>query len=286
MPAYLFVEDVLRPYLRTPMWLSTAKAYRKSAEVLEHFFGGMWCTDSQRTKRRTIDGVKVAAFREWRKTAYGVSPVTVARDIALACRACNWGIREQNYLFTNPFIGRAVAERDRGAFDRERRIYSPEEARAIMAHLEPDFARVWRFILLSGFRVSEALQLTRDRVSQDGRVTFAPRQQKSGRAGVRVLSPAALALLDADGVWAFTRGGKPISQDTFGRHFRKARERAGIAGCIRDGRTTAGQWALDAGATLDEVQAMLGHESRATTEGFYVRPTPQLARNAVNRICF
>lgn len=52
MPAYNFVEDILRPFMRRRVKKNTALSYITSAKFLTEFFQGMMCTDSRRIKKR------------------------------------------------------------------------------------------------------------------------------------------------------------------------------------------------------------------------------------------
>ncbi|WP_200375976.1 site-specific integrase [Thiocystis violacea] len=130
-----------------------------------------------------------------------------------------------------------------------------------------------KFLLLTGMRKEEALQARWEHVDLDQGTLFLP-DTKSGRSRYVVLNPAALALLQAqprheDHPYVFPGrvAGRPVNNPQKG--FRRLLAAAGITNLrIHDLRHSFASLAVNAGATLYQVQHLLGHASAQTTQRY------------------
>lgn len=123
MPRYLFVEDVLEPFLRRPVKPSTKRTYAKCAKHLIAHFGGMWCTDSRRSTKTVIDGVKVAKAREAMKLG-GLKVASVKLVLSVGSAACGWD--------------ESCSRQEAGHVTNARLIRQPKEKATVMAGLWRD----------------------------------------------------------------------------------------------------------------------------------------------------
>ena len=132
MPAYLFIDDILVPYVRAGSSWKKPRTQETEAWVarkLEEFFSGWWVTDRAADFRKVIVGETVAAYRAHRATQ-GVAPESVKRELAVASAACSYAITELNYDITNPFAGRLMSTRDRKARTVDRSVPTTGEVSA------------------------------------------------------------------------------------------------------------------------------------------------------------
>lgn len=290
MPAYT-LKEALDSYIRETTYhkMSTSQRNLHAMKNLNHFFTGYYLSGSF----RVIDGAMVSRYREWRKTVplpprnAVATPTTIKRELAVASAACNFCRAELNWDIPNPFQGRLMSRVDAKSVVTRKRVLTASEEAAILLACPPLARDIAKFALLTGFRQGEILGLTWDRVIGDV-VIFTPDDQKSRKFGKRVLSEEALAILnrqDKRGIYVFHVEGQKLRKETLGRWWRKARAMVGLEDVkFHDTRKTAGQKMLDAGASLEGVQAQLGHDDIRTTQKWYVDPSVEMARDAVRRI--
>jgi integrase len=291
MPAFHFVDDVLLPYMRSTSEdrrTSTQKTEASCFRRLEAFFDAHYLCDDEKVFRRTITGATVAQYREWRKLKGGVQAATIERELALASKAVNYAVREMNYDIANPFAGRLMSEKDRLA---QRPAPWVELSRAdevrLLTACQPWLRDIVVFAIETGFRQSEVLGLTWDRVNGD-EVTFTPETQKSRRYGTRLLSEEAQAIIarqPAMSEFVFQRGGRRIRRDAFYKEWRKARSKAGLEGFqFHWCRKTAGQRILDATGNVVLAQYQLGHSDLRTTQRIYTKEPKDQMREALRKV--
>lgn len=145
-----------------------------------------------------------------------------------------------------------------------------------------------RFSLLSGWRKREVLTLRWDMVRRDLGLVILP-ETKTGESA-RALSPDAWAVLDTLPRVVGSPYVFPSSRDArrpwgdVGRLWDAVRHAAGVGGArFHDLRHTAASLAINAGATLPEVQAMLGHASARATER-YAKLFPKTGEAAAAKV--
>lgn len=283
MPAYEFSDDILWPYIeetahkKKPRTLETD---RGAAKWLEDMFKGYWLgiqlpNHVQLLSRRIVTNY----VREMREE---VSDSRIARVLTVGSSAITYFSRDRGADLSNPFKGLVKADTQK----RERYLTGAEQ-KALLLAAGPWLRGVIAFALNTGFRVTEILELTWDRVRGD-EVLFTPESQKSNKRRSRALSDSARAILErqeraCDHV--FTLRGKPVKRRELHDLWADARDRAGIVDLIfHDLRRTCGQRMLEAGATIYEVQAQLGHEDSKTTERSYTSPSVLLAKQGVSKM--
>ena len=187
---------------------------------------------------------------------------------ALFKRAVQWG-----YLTTNPCQGVQAFKEN----NRRHRYLSDDEIQRLFQAMEAEPNRVivaaLKFLLLTGVRREEALQARWSQVDLDQGWLFLP-QTKSGTARHVVLNPAALAILKNQDrvvgnpyVFPGRLPGQCLRNPTKG--FRRLLAAAGIENLrLHDLRHSFASLAVNAGATLYQVQQLLGHASAQTTQRY------------------
>jgi integrase len=160
-----------------------------------------------------------------------------------------------------------------------------DELRRLLAALpDTDAGRRDRAIIItsvmSGLRRTEVLGLTRGRLDTRGDVAFYEARTKGGKQRRRELPAPALAAIRA--YWA-GRGRDldelapdervfPVSEQGFYAALRRHGERAGLPGLTPHAlRHSSAKLRRDAGASVEDVQAHLGHANMATTARYLAR---------------
>jgi len=148
-----------------------------------------------------------------------------------------------------------------------------------------------RLLLLTGFRQSEVLSLEWSWIDRERCIIFLP-DSKTGPSP-RVISPAVLDLLDEI---AANHRRPELNLVLYGRRFQKihpsslrhfwgrVRAAAGLEDVhLHDLRHSAASAAIEAGCTLREVGALLGHKKSDTTAR-YAHLSDDAARRAASRM--
>ena len=223
-----------------------------------------------------------------------LSPATCNRHLALLSKmfklAKQWGELEG----TNPCEG---IDKFKESLSHQR-FLTQDEVRRVMtaAQLEPNkFAgAAIRFLLLTGVRREEALQALWEHVDLEQGTLFLPKT-KSGRTRYVVLNDAARALLAElprvkNAPWIFPGKDprKPLCNARKAWH--RILKAAGVEQCrIHDLRHSHASLLVNQGATLYQVQALLGHASPQTTQRYShlasqtLRDVSQLVSNVVTQ---
>ena len=130
--------------------------------------------------------------------------------------------------------------------------------------------------LATGARASALLELTWDRVDfEKGRIQLSKgEERRKGRATVRMSQRARTALTEAHEARTIEHvieyGGMPLR--SIKRSFREACARAKLKNVTPHVlRHTAAVWAIEAGASIDEVAQFLGHTDPRLTYRVYAR---------------
>lgn len=255
-----------------------------SAKALYHVFTG-----------KRLDQIGAAEVRGYiaGRTAAGIAPATINKEVGLMSAALNWARRELEWGNGNPWESR----RQREPAGRNRWL-TPEEADALLEaaadrghrcrHLE-DFIRL---ILNTGLRPGEALGLEWSRVDlRNDRVTFAAGQQKNGKPGTVPLNAEARAAILSRANWRATHcpASPWVFTDKTGRRiasvkrsFAGAVQAAGLADVHpHDLRRTFGSWLVQAGVGIERVSELLRHGDVAITARVYAHLRPRDLAEAV-----
>jgi len=198
-----------------------------------------------------------------------LSKATANRHLALLSRsfglAVQWG-----RIIKNPCIGIAKFKEGGGM----QRFLTSDESRRVMEAAKQDQNPVAgaaiMLLLLTGCRREEILQARYENLDLDQGLLFLPKT-KSGKPRHVILNDAARALLSGlpridDSPWIFPGRflGKPLNNPR--KAFLRILAAAGVdACCIHSLRHTYASLLVAQGASLYQVQQLMGHESQAST---------------------
>jgi integrase len=201
-----------------------------------------------------------------------LAPATANRHLALLKHCFNlailWG-----YLDNNPAKGIRMHTEN----NQSQRFLNVEEAQRLWKVLDKDenqiAATAIKLMLLTGVRREEALQARWEHIDRDRQLWNLP-VTKSGRQRFVMLSETALTVLSGlpnqgNGHYLFpgSKPGKPLSNAR--KCFLRSLKTAGLAQLrIHDLRHTFASLAINNGATLYEVQHLLGHANHKTTQRY------------------
>ncbi|WP_454732390.1 MULTISPECIES: tyrosine-type recombinase/integrase [Cupriavidus] len=199
------------------------------------------------------------------------APATANRHLALLKRCFNlailWG-----YMEANPAKGIRMHTEN----NQSQRFLSVDEARRLWAALDSErnqtAAHAIKLMLLTGVRRQEALDAKWSDVDLEAKLWRLP-MTKSGKQRFVMLNDAAVNLLLAlprstsGYIFPGEKEGKPLNNPR--KAFRRALTAAGVDTIrIHDLRHTFASLAINHGASLYEVQHLLGHASSRTTQRY------------------
>lgn len=241
-----FISDYLHG-IESHVSALTIETYRKSLRKFAEFMGGAVAIDS--IGRRDISAFAAHRLEE------GLSPETVNLDLRQIRAALNKAVRWE-YLSKAPLVEMVKAPK------RLPRHLTAEQMRIILdAETDPNFKRLWTFLVWTGCRRGEALGLKWEDVE------FGVRPQalvtgKGDRQRMVPLLPPAVAALGAAGAGPVFPSWSPFSVS---QHFRRLVRRLGIRARVHDLRHTCLTLLVGKGVPLKLVQDMAGHASIDTT---------------------
>lgn len=197
---------------------------------------------------------------------------TANRHLALLKRCLNLAIIWGKLDGTNPVRGIRMHQEN----NQRHRYLSGDELRSFLTALEAEPSRsladALRFLLMTGARRTEVLQARWDAIDLDKQQWYLP-HTKNGKSRFVLLNDAAVELLrqrprTGGNVYVFpAKTGLPIVSPYKG--FKRALTRSGITGLrIHDLRHSFASLAINNGATLYEVQHLLGHHDSKTTQRY------------------
>lgn len=238
---------------------------------------------------RHIGWLTIADYRPAHTRSYvtarggeGIGPGTIRAELGILSAALRWAASEQ-LIPAAPIIKHKldVVPRDRWL--------TQDEAKLLLAACRRPHVRL--FILLglhTGARTGAMLELTWDRVDLERRlVNYGVKAGGKPRAVVPINDTLLPALRQAREAATTAHviewGGQRVTKirDTIVA----TATRAGLQPMTpHDLRRTAGHWLMQAGASIEEVAAVLGHRSIATTYRVYARLYPEHLRAAVKRL--
>ena len=251
-------------------YLPYAYANKRSACADESKFRIHLLPLFQHRKLDQIVTQELQRYHDQMKTKY--CPATANRHLSLLHRlfklAISWG-----FISKNPATG---IQKHQENNERHRYLSDQELSRFITALREdenPIAAAYFEFLLYTGVRKQEALSAQWSHIDLDRKRWYVPKS-KSGKARHVILNDSALAVLtrlprlfDNPYVFPGKVDGKPINNPD--KAFRRTLKRAGITNLrIHDLRHTHASIAINNGASLYEVQHLLGHSQSKTTSRY------------------
>jgi integrase len=274
-----FVADFL-DYAKTTYSRATVELYKRTFRFL---LGRLSDLPLRQISPRDID-----QFKAWRASTVG--PVTVNIELRSLKSAFNTALRWE-LIPRNPCTGVSKL-----AVPQQAPVYlSPEEFQTLFAALNEEWMKaIVLFAVLTGLRQGEILNLRWTDVDMKRRVVLIQSnpnfKTKLGRRRVVPLSEAAMRVLEgrpgehSEGL-IFTLNSAPILPSWAQHLFKRAVRRGGLDDRLHfhSLRHTFASWLVQGGATLYEVQRLLGHSSPKVTE-IYSHLQPEQLHGTVNRI--
>ena len=199
-------------------------------------------------------------------------PATANRHLSLLSKLFKLAVQWER-VEKNPCAG---VKKFRENNQRER-FLSEDEIQRLFRAMDQESNRVavaaLKFLLLTGLRKEEGLQARWEHVDLERGILFLP-HTKSGKSRSAVLSEEAVALLglmeqldDNPHVFPGRVPGRPLNNPN--KAFHRILAAAGIENLrIHDLRHSFASLAVNAGATLYQVQHLLGHASSQTTQRY------------------
>lgn len=150
--------------------------------------------------------------------------------------------------------------------------------------------RVWFDVLrYTGLRRSDAVRLGRQHV-RNGIATLRPEKTKANGIDVHIRILPALAETLAAGpigdlAWIIGEAGTPLTKESFGNMFREACDAAGVKKSAHGLRKVAAETAAEAGATVNELEALFGWSGGKMASLYTKRANRQkLAAQAMDKV--
>ncbi len=226
----------------------TIEAYRKSLQSFARFIGEkeLWSITSRH----------ISQYAVWRLTQ-GVKHETINSDLRHLRAAFNKAVKWE-------YIEKAPAVEMVKVAKRLPRHLTVEQMQKILdAETDPDFKRLWEFLVWTGCRRGEALGLMWEHVTLGDRPE-ALITGKGDRQRVIPLLPPAVQALGSPGE-GLSPVFPPWSPFSVSQHFRRRVRGLGIQARLHDLRHTCLTWLVAKGVPLKLVQDIAGHASINTT---------------------
>jgi integrase/recombinase XerD len=220
----------------------------------------------------------------------GRAPATIARKLASLSSFYDYAL-DAGAVAANPAAKATRPDIDRDHSDT--RALDVDQARALLTTAAGDGPRseaIVRLALQDGLRVAEIAAADITDLGAERGHRYLTVTRKGGRRGRIALPPPVAHAVDhaaadrAEGPIIATRTGKPMAASEIYRTIVRLANAAGITGVSPHSlRHTYATLALDAGATLREVQDDLGHRDPRTTRR-YDRARERLDRSGAYKV--
>lgn len=241
-----YIEDYLRGIFAQVSGLTIA-SYRKSLYKFSDFLGSGKALDE-------ITGRDISAFASDRLRS-GVKPETVNIDLrqirAAFNKAVHWELLEKPPRIEFLKVKKRLPSH----------LTVDQVAAILEAEPDPDFKRLWTFLVWMGCRRGEALGLAWEHITL-GERPEALITGKGDRERVIPLLPPAVAALGPVGSGLVFPPWRPHSVS---QHFRRLVRSLGLKARVHDLRHTCLTWLVAKGVPLKLVQDIAGHSSINTT---------------------
>lgn len=271
-----FIETYMEDYARPRNKKSSVVRKRVAFNAIEPLLGKL--------ELEEITPARLHNYVRLRKKT-GVSDATVNREIAVLKHALGYAV-EIGLLKENPVERFKLLREERT----ERPRFSDEQIAAVIAALRPDCRPLFVFIRETGCRRGEALSLTHEQVQMESQLVVFNHDTKSRRYRYVPLTDAALEAVNA----LPKLGGcpyvfyNPKTQDRWRQcriEWQKARDKAGVPNLqVKDLRRYYAISLAERGASMHDIQQVLGHASVATTERHYAQFSPEHSARKILRV--
>jgi integrase len=242
---------------------------------LERFFG-------VKTRAMNITKPRVAEYID-RRLSDGAARGTASYEVRIMGAAFGVAV-EDELLVVRPVFKLPALRNARSGF------FEDGDFAALLLELPAYVRPVVRFLRLTGWRKSEALGLTWDRVDWEGQVMrLHATQTKGGDARVFPfgLAPELKQVLEAcwaehDGLFVFHRGGERIN--SFRCVWKRACKKAGLEGrLVHDLRRSAARDFRRQGVSEGEIMKLCGWKTRAMFDRYNIIDEADLAQAVAKR---
>ncbi len=233
-----------------------------------------------------IDKALCRSYVQRRQKA-GASIGTAHTELAMLRAALRWAERQQP-----PWIDRAPHIWMPAKPPPRERHLTPAEARRLIDACQAPHLRLFVLLALhTGGRMQAILELTWDRVDLERRLIALRRPDRGatrkGRATVPINDTLLQALREAReaaiGDYVVEIAGRKVGSIKHGLAGAAARARLkGVSAHVL--RHTCAVWMAEAGVSMPEIAAFLGHTDSRTTERVYARFSPDFLRRAARAL--
>jgi integrase len=287
-PASVFFAEFLE-YAKATFAFRTLNIYDAT---LKHFLALVGDLPLPSVTPKHFDAYKTERLKMLKRgSSETVGPVTVNIELR-ALRACFNTAFRWKFIPGNPFAGQKLLS----VPEQAPVFFTRNDFQRLLSVIKENWLRqVVVFATLTGLRRGELLNLRWQDVDLQRRIiqvqsnpTF---KTKQGRKRVLPLSDTAFYLLQSKhgkdaSEYVFTLNGKPVFDEWLTHAFKKAVQEAKLENQrlhLHSLRHTFATWLVQDGATLFEVQKLLGHSSSKVTE-VYSHLQPEQMHSTVNRI--
>lgn len=214
----------------------------------------------------------------------GVAPATARYELGMLSVALRWAV-EQKHIKAAPFIWRPDPP------ERKIRHLTHGQFEKFYSAVRAPHARLYVLLgLYTLARPTAILQLTWDRIDfERGMIDLNPRgrlQTRKRRPTVPLhpdlVEPLQEAFKARQTEYVIERGAQPVAN--IKKAFQAATARCGLHVTPYSLRHTGAVWAVEAGATMDELAQLMGHDDAATTAKHYARFSPVHLKSVVSRV--
>lgn len=165
----------------------------------------------------------------------------------------------------------------------EKHIFTIEEVRTLWQHQEESMIDSILILLYSGFRISELLMLTKDRIDLEQGIMVSGVKTEAGKDRVVPIHHIIYPLVkkryeDCDNVLF------PYSPNTYRNKWDKIMEGFGMSHTPHECRHTFRSWMDSAGANKVCIDLIMGHKSQSVGERIYTHKTIQELKEAIELV--
>jgi integrase len=232
----------------------------------------------------SITPAQISAYKTQRRNE-GASPKTINHELGFCKHCFNLAVKEWQWVRDNPFTKVSMERLPQPRV----RYLTPEEFDKLYQACNDKLKPIVLFAVNTGMRQDNILSLTWQQVDLNRGVIVLPHTKNGERLGLPMNSTVKdllselkrIRFITSDFVF-HTSTGNRFDGSKIGKWFRQALKKAGIQDFrFHDLRHTFASWLVQKGASLYEVQWLLGHKTIAMTMR-YAHLAPDNLRTAIN----